>query len=267
MSAAFRLKADLDDPRVDLLWQAGCTGVMQSGDEVVAFFPEQVSLTVTGRWEEVDQVDYVAAYLAGLEPVVLGRLTVAPLHYEVAEEAGRIVLRLDPGMAFGTGHHESTRLALGALERADLRGQRVLDVGTGSGILAIAAGLLGAAEVTGIDSDATTSEIAQKNAELNEVRAVFATSSIEAWREGEYDVIVANLYGAIHTRLAPIYGGLLADGGRLYATGILEGELDHVRRKLSRHLDVYACAREGDWALLSARRLSPVPSRPGRAGP
>ncbi|MDF1522944.1 MAG: 50S ribosomal protein L11 methyltransferase, partial [Trueperaceae bacterium] len=105
-----------------VLWDAGATSIAVDGDDVVAYFeaPATGHLPADGAWEDIDEVDHVAAYHAGLQAVAVGPLVVAPTHREVTLQPGQTVVWLDPGMAFGTGHHETTRLALAALARLDL---------------------------------------------------------------------------------------------------------------------------------------------------
>src|SRR5690606_15393732 len=127
--------------------------------------------------EAVPERDYVAEYQEGLEPVRVGRLVVAPSHRKVEAADADVIIWLDPGSAFGTGHHETTRLALDALGRLDLLGRSVLDVGSGTGLLTIAADVLGAASAYGVDVDAATIPVARENARRNLSRAKFAVGS------------------------------------------------------------------------------------------
>src|SRR5690606_11673606 len=109
-------------------------------------------LPLEGTLEEVPDQDWNAAWKAGIEPVVVGRVAVVPPRLEPPAGA-EVVVVIDPGMAFGTGHHETTTGCLAALQELDLAGTRVVDVGTGTGILAIAAALLGATQVEAVDDD------------------------------------------------------------------------------------------------------------------
>ena len=177
---AFRTDGRLDhfDPISDLLWDHGCVGILEDRTDLVAYFPSKRPLPLDGRWEQPDDTDYLAAYFASLKPIRLDGLVIAPTHRKVRLTVGEKVLWLDPGMAFGSGHHETTQLALGALAALDLRGRRVLDVGSGSGILAIAADLMGAAQAEGLDIDAATIAVAEANAEMNRSRATFRAGEL-----------------------------------------------------------------------------------------
>lgn len=256
MSVAFRFRGSLDDEGADTdaLFERGCRGVQQDGEWLLAFFPERVELPLQGSWEEVEEVDHLGRYLEGLEPVPVGRLVVAPSHREVTLRAGGRVLWLDPGMAFGTGHHETTRMALAALERRDLTGRRVLDVGAGSGILAIAADLLGAAEAVGVDVDPDTVPVARENARLNLSRARFELGSVADAPGGPADVLVANLYAELHARLADAYRAALRPGAELLLTGILRDRAELVRAALGGGFEPLGEETDGEWVLLAYRR-------------
>ena len=255
MTATFRFKGSLevDDGRTDLLWQLGCLGLHQDHDEVVAYFPDELELPFEGQWRRLPEVDYLESYRRDLKPVRLERLVIAPSHRRVLVRAGQRPLWLDPGQAFGTGHHETTRLALRALEALDLRGRRVLDVGSGSGILAIAADLLGAAVAFGVDTDPVAVEVARDNAAANLSRASFAVGTLPLDPpRAPFDVIVANLYAELHTELVAAYAQQLAAGGSLLLTGIL-GDLEAtVVGALGRNFGRLDSLREGEWTLVCA---------------
>lgn len=262
---AFRTRADLDDDAaaVSLLWEHGCRGLLQEGEDVVAYFDREVDLPVPGRWEPVEEVDWLEAYFAGLEPVDVGPLVIAPTHADVSLRPGQKPLWIDPGMAFGTGHHETTRMILRALGGADLRGRTALDVGAGSGILAIAADLLGAADALGVDNDPDTLPVARANAELNRSRARFVQATLEdapgPRRPGEagtgagWDVVVANLFAELHAQLMPGYLAHLAPGGRLWLSGIADDRLDLVLAAVPASLELAARTSDGPWWCLELR--------------
>jgi ribosomal protein L11 methyltransferase len=237
------------------LWDRGATALAIDGDDLVAYFDAVRALPPGGSWETVDEVDHVAAYFAGLEPVDVPPLMVAPTHRSVLLEPGRKVVWLDPGMAFGTGHHESTRLALAALGARDLFGARVLDVGSGSGLLAIAADALGARDAVGIDDDAAAIAVADCNARLNRSRARFVRGDVRAdMPDGPFDVIVANLYAELHVELMPSYAAALVPGGTLLLSGIQAAKRDAVTAAVRPPLRVADRVAEGEWWLVRAER-------------
>ena len=247
------MMGDLEAFDTTFLWDAGCTGVAQEGSEVVAYFPARVALPLPGRWEEVAATDWVARYYAELEPIVLNRLIIAPTHREVTPKPHQRVLWLDPGMAFGTGHHETTRLALEALQGLELAHKRVLDVGAGSGILAIAADLLGAGEASGLDNDPLTLPVAEENRARNGAKAHFRLGTLdETVPPASADILVANLYAELHAELINEYARVLSPKGHLLITGILEDRLPLVKAALVPSFDLLNTRLEGQWALLHA---------------
>jgi ribosomal protein L11 methyltransferase len=163
---------------------------------------------------------------AHFPPLLIGeRLYVHPPWLDAADAPdGRRAIVLDPGMAFGTGHHASTRGCLILLERALRRGGRVLDIGTGSGILAIAAVKLGSGPVWGIEIDPDACAVAAENAAANQVAAGIRFSLDLADAGGLFDVILANLFANQLVDLAPTIAARLPPGGTAIGAGILSAE-------------------------------------------
>lgn len=250
---AFRMKGALESLELEtsLLWEAGCGGIVQEGDDIVAYFDAQIDLPLTGCWQQVEDTDWLAEYYASLKPVELKRLIIAPTHCEVTPQAEQRVLWLDPGMAFGTGHHETTRLALAHLEGLELSGKTVLDVGTGSGILAIAASLLSAGRVLAVDTDPLTLPVAEQNRELNGADVSFRVGTLdETVASHSIDVLVANLFAELHVDLMANYWRVLKSGGRLLLTGILLERLPLVLAAIETNFADIEVAEDGDWALV-----------------
>ncbi|MEJ2292191.1 MAG: 50S ribosomal protein L11 methyltransferase [Deinococcales bacterium] len=246
---------DPESVAVARLFDLGSLGVVEEtgpdGPEVVAYFDSERELGLGGRWEDVGEVDYVAAYRAGLKPVRVGPLVIAPSHRRASLGAGEQVVWLDPGTAFGTGHHETTRLALEALAAHDLTGRSVLDVGAGSGILTIAADRLGARLALGVDVDAEAVRVARVNAVLNRSRARFLVGSIDHVElPARVDVIVANLFAELHVELMPAYRDRLNRGGRLLLTGIL-ARLEPIVLEALPEGWPRRTMRQGEWSLLA----------------
>jgi ribosomal protein L11 methyltransferase len=183
-----------------------------------------------------------------------GRLVVVPTWIDHVPLPGQIVIRLDPGRAFGTGHHETSRLCLRALERHVGRGASVFDLGTGSGILAIAAKLLGAGRVLAVDIDPTAAEVARENADANGVEIEIRAGSAPA-RAEQFDLVVANISAQANIGLAPLFVGVVKPGGVLILSGLLEENVDEVSRAMASPFERVGVETEGDWALLEFERL------------
>ncbi len=165
--------------------------------------------------------------------------------------ADALVLRLDPGLAFGTGSHPTTRLCLRWL-RDHLRGdESVLDYGCGSGILAIAAAKLGAARVVGVDVDPQAMRASTSNATMNSVDARFVMP--DALGNDRFDVVVANILTNPLIMLAPALCARVADGGTIALSGVLAGQADDVRAAYDPWFTLAAVRADEGWILLSPR--------------
>lgn len=210
--------------------------------------------------EEADWADAWKAYFPVLR--VGRRLVIRPTWRRHRRAQGDVVLALDPGMAFGTGLHPTTRLCLAALEvvadRGELADARVLDVGCGSGILAIAAVKLGAASALGVDTDPIAEEATLANARRNRlVRTVRAREGSLPSGGAAFDVVLANLIAGVLVPLAVPLHDELRPGGILLASGILDDrEADVVAAFEAAGLAVTARTFEGDWVALEARRTA-----------
>jgi ribosomal protein L11 methyltransferase len=156
-------------------------------------------------------------------------------------------------MGFGTGHHQTTRLCLRALQEVGVRGKRVLDLGTGSGVLAIAAAKLGAASVLGVDDDPDAVDAARKNVALNEVAVRIERADIKTSEAETADVVVANLTGALLVRFAEGVMRHATPGGLLILSGFTEDERFSVGHAF-RELETIRDDREDGWIGLTLRR-------------
>lgn len=177
----------------------------------------------------VEQEEWETAWKKYYHAMEIGkRLAIVPSWED--HETGRIVIRLDPGMAFGTGTHETTSLCLAELDRLVQGGERVLDIGTGSGILAIAALKLGAAAAEGVDIDPMCVRTAKENAELNGVNddLTVLVGDLSDKATGQYDIITANIVAAAIISLVPGVPALLKDDGTFIASGIIDTRKDEV---------------------------------------
>lgn len=186
-----------------------------------------------------------------------GRVVVVPTWIEHEAAPGQMVIRLDPGQAFGTGHHETTRLCLRALEDAVTPRCSVLDVGTGSGILAIGAGLLGAGPILGIDIDPIATKTALENLDENGMagRIEIQTGVLAADHGIRYDVVVANINRDANLGLAETFGNVVTPGGTLLLSGILAEDASKVCAAMESNGFALAQMRhERDWCLLGFTR-------------
>lgn len=200
----------------------------------------------------VEEQNWVQLTQAQFDPIqVSGRLWIVPSWHEAPDPAA-INLILDPGMAFGTGSHPTTRLCLEWLERTVASGDTLLDYGCGSGILAIAAAKLGAAEVSGVDIDPQAVEAAKANAERNGVLARFADSA--GALAGEYDVVVANILSNPLRVLAPAICAHVRSGGRLALSGILREQAEEIVAVYAPWIPLQVADVREDWVCLAGVR-------------
>jgi len=211
----------------------------------------------------VEEADWADAWKAYFPVLRIGRrVVIRPTWRRHRRAPGDVVLALDPGMAFGTGLHPTTRLCLASMEvvadRGELADARVLDVGCGSGILAIAAVKLGAASALGVDTDPIAEEATLANARRNRlVRTVRAREGSLPSGEAAFDVVLANLIAGVLVPLAVPLHDELRSGGILLASGILDDrEADVVAAFEAAGLAVTSRTSEGDWVVLEARRTA-----------
>jgi len=199
--------------------------------------------------EDLAEQNWVQLTQSQFDPIrVSGRLWIVPSWHESPDPAA-INLILDPGMAFGTGSHPTTRLCLEWLERNVIEGCSVLDYGCGSGILAIAAARLGACRVAGVDIDPLAVEAARSNAERNGVTALFADSATPV--AGEYDVVVANILSNPLRVLAPAICAHVRSGGHLALSGILREQAEEIIAIYAQWLPMQVADTREDWVCLA----------------
>ncbi len=214
----------------------------------------RAGIPMPGEWavEAVAEQDWVRLTQSQFDPIpISSRLWIVPT-WHAAPDDSAINLKLDPGLAFGTGSHPTTRLCLRWLDEHLAGGEAVLDYGCGSGILAIAAARLGAARVDGVDIDAQAVMSARDNAALNGVAAWFGLPGELA--PGEYDVLVANILTNPLKGLAPLLTGRVRCGGRLVLSGILAEQAEDVMAVYRPAFDFDPPASDEGWVRLSGTR-------------
>ncbi|MBQ8341572.1 MAG: 50S ribosomal protein L11 methyltransferase [Clostridia bacterium] len=220
--------------------------------DVVAFLNERMSSEgIKGKMEliGVNEEDWANSWKAYYKPLHIGKkMVIVPAWEHYDEQPGEIIVRMDPGMAFGTGSHETTRLVIELLEQVVTPGMRVADVGCGSGILAICAAKLGAGECKAYDIDPVAVRVARENIKDSGMQNV--TCDVSDLLKGvdlaggKYDLICANIVADIIIRMAPDVGAYMKDDAILLASGIITeraeeviGELEANKLKIVRRLD------------------------------
>lgn len=240
---------DYDIAAIDETSEDSWRVFFQTADErdraVTALSADFPDLQVTSV--DVPDEDWAARSQASLRAVRVGNIIVAP-PWDVP-----LVITIQPSMGFGTGHHATTRLCLAALQQLELRGRTVIDVGTGSGVLAIAASLLGAANVIGLDDDADAVHAAKENLALNpRARVVLRVGDLRDADAAWADVVLANLTGGLLMAAATQLGRLTDDEGRLILSGFTDREEAEVVAAFP-HRAVEHRAQEGEWVCVTLR--------------
>jgi ribosomal protein L11 methyltransferase len=211
----------------------------------------------TAEFRDVEDQDWERAWMDQYVPLRFGARTwIVPWNHELPEgvDAGSAVVRLDPGLAFGSGTHPTTALCLEWLDGLDLAGKAVLDVGCGSGILALAALKLGAARAVGIDNDPQALAATTDNAGRNGVADRLAVYAPESAPDGAYPVVVANILASALDVLADGIAARVAPGGALALSGILQGQEDALLARYSAWFDELRVATREDWVRIDGRR-------------
>jgi ribosomal protein L11 methyltransferase len=266
--------AEEADAVAGLLWEFGASGVeerdattlnpREAGEAItlVASFADEgdARAAVEALAPRTARIEYVVGdawrdgWKAFFRPLRFGRLVIETTWARADRRTGDAAVTLDPGHAFGTGQHETTRLLLEQVERHVRPDMRVLDVGCGSGILAIAALRLGASDARAIDVDADAVRTAAENAEANGVGGRLAADTTPLERvTGAFDLVVANIEAGVLTTMAPALVARVAPGGLLMLSGILVEHEDRVRDAYAA-LSVVSAPRDGEWVALVYRR-------------
>lgn len=212
----------------------------------------------TAAFRTVEDQDWERVWLDRFQPMRFGTRTwIVPWNHAIPDEADggdAAVVRLDPGLAFGSGTHPTTALCLEWLDGQDLRGKTVLDYGSGSGILAVAALKLGAASAACVDNDPQALTATLDNAERNAVAERIAISAPAEEPAVRYDVVVANILASALDALADTLAARVKPGGRIALSGILAGQEDALARRYAAWFDGLAVARREDWVRIDGVR-------------
>ncbi|MGN8158094.1 50S ribosomal protein L11 methyltransferase [Salinisphaera sp. RV14] len=224
-------------------------------EPIVAALGEALGDDAAIETDTLDNQDWASAWLAEHPPLIFGeRLWIAPHSAAVDADEDAVVVRLDPGLAFGTGTHPTTRLCLHWLARQDLVGKRVIDYGCGSGILAIAAARLGATEVVAVDIDDQAVRATRENAIRNAVSDRIATPPMDAIEGEPFDIVLANILAKPLIELAPTLTALAAPGAPVVLAGLLARQIEDVRAAYEASFTFAQPVLEDGWARLVGQR-------------
>ena len=211
--------------------------------------------------EGMNEQDWAESWKKYYKPVPLGRVTIVPAWEEYSPKENEVIIRMDPGMAFGTGTHETTRLVIRLMQDVISGGERVLDMGTGSGILSICASKLGAISCNAYDIDPVAVKVAEENARADGCDNITVGVSDLLFgvdlSGGKYDICFANIVADIILRMLPDLDKYVKDEGRVILSGIINSRADDVRAALSEY--GYTIVREiseNDWIGMLVRKAN-----------
>lgn len=207
--------------------------------------------------KEIDQIDWETSWKQYFKPVhITDRIVVKPQWEEYLPQKDELIIHIDPGMAFGTGTHETTSMCIKAIEQHLEPGYSILDIGTGSGILSIAAVLLGAKEATGVDLDPVAVEVANENIEINGLsdKINILHGDLLTLIEGQFDIVVANIIAdAILILLDSDVKSFVKDKGLFICSGIIQEKEDLVVEKLKgKGFEIKEINRDGEWVCITS---------------
>ena len=231
--------------------------------EYTAFLKERFSvlgISAALSGEGMNEDDWSESWKQYYKPIPLGRVTIVPAWESYDAKEGEVVIKMDPGMAFGTGTHETTRLVMRIMQDVIRGGERVLDVGTGSGILSICASKLGAKSCNAYDIDPVAVKVARENAiadGCDNITVGVSDLLRGVDREGgKYDVCVANIVADIIIRMMPDISEYMHEDAPIILSGIIDMRADEVRACVTEcGYTVVREERENDWVALMIRRV------------
>ena len=251
------LNADKDTVRVSLF-----VPEEKSVAEYRAFLAERFTalgisaeITADGMREE----DWAESWKQYYKPIPLGRVTIVPAWEKYEASDGEILIRMDPGMAFGTGTHETTRLVMLMMQEEELTGKRFLDMGTGSGILSICASKLGAKSCNAYDIDPVAVKVARENAKDDgcDNITVGVSDLLKGvdLSEGKYDFCVANIVADVIIRMLPDLDKYVKDEAPIILSGIISMRADEVRDSIKQNgYTITKEIKENDWLAIMVKR-------------
>ena len=212
----------------------------------------------SAQFTRVEDQDWERAWMDQFKPMKFGERTwIVPWNLEVPDEAkGQVLIRLDPGLAFGSGTHPTTALCLQWLDSIDLKNKTALDFGCGSGILALAALKLGAKSAVGVDNDPQALIATHDNAERNEVGKRLNVYLPEDEPDATYPVVVANILASALESLASLLAKRTQAGGLIALSGILQGQETDLLEHYSQWFDELQATQLEDWMRITGRRKS-----------
>lgn len=225
-------------------------GLGEALDDLLPWLePEQL------QFRDVADQDWERAWMDQFKPMPFGqRLWIYPWNIEPPADEDIVVVRLDPGLAFGSGTHPTTALCLAWLDSLDLKGKRVIDFGCGSGILAIAALKLGAASAVGVDNDPQALIASADNAERNAVADRLTVYLPEDVKADPADVFIANILAGPLGELAPTFAAAAKPGAPFAISGILQGQEDELLARYAEWFDELRVDTQEDWVRISGKR-------------
>jgi ribosomal protein L11 methyltransferase len=277
LEIAVEAPQSLRDILVPAMTELGCHGFQDTDAALLCYFDEStwvrgqkekhledirlvlrtISSNAVIRFREFPEENWNAVWEQSIQPVEAGpRFVIVPSWREYAPRPGQIVLTIDPKMSFGTGHHETTRLMIRLLERYLPPAATMLDAGTGTGILAIAAARLGALHAEGIDIDPWSIENARENVAANGVDTIVRISdqSTARFRSGQFDLIAANLTLQTNIEFTPEFSRILKPGGVLLLSGLLLHDRNAMLAAIAAaRFSLADAIEEQGWLALAAR--------------
>lgn len=206
----------------------------------------------------VEEEDWENSWKKYYKPVKIGKNILIKPVWEDVPQNGEVVIELDPGMAFGSGTHETTRMCLKLLEEYVKPSSDVLDIGTGSGILSIGAAKLGANNIKAVDIDSVAVKVAKENAKLNGVadKIDITCGNLAEKVSGKYDIVIANIIADAIIALSADAAKFLKDDGIYITSGIIEHRIDDVKNTLEKYgFNIIHVERDRDWAAIVCKKI------------